>query len=341
MNVSTTRISMADWAKALAIYLVVMSHTTISRPIANWAFMVEIPLFFFMSGFLFRFDRHPIFKVFAIKRFRQIIIPYVTINIVTYLFWLIVARHYGADSNNNISIWQPLTSLLTANSTGMVHNATMYFFTTLFNIEIVYYILFKHKRCIARILTTLLFVTLGGIDYYLNSVELPFSISHTLVGIVFYSLGCETRNSKTINTFMSNNAAKAVVVRIFIAILLFAVSLILLRITGAVNLQKREYAFYPLYFIETTIAIFSVIMLFSAASTVPRLIKQISANTLWICGYHLLTFTLLKGLLVYVLGIDISKLESTIMPNIFFSLAALFVCLYTTLFIKAVSRPNA
>lgn len=178
---------MADWAKALAIYLVVMSHTTISRPIANWAFMVEIPLFFFMSGFLFRFDRHPIFKVFAIKRFRQIIIPYVTINIVTYLFWLIVARHYGADSNNNISIWQPLTSLLTANSTGMVHNATMYFFTTLFNIEIVYYILFKHKRCIARILTTLLFVTLGGIDYYLNSVELPFSISHTLVGIVFFT----------------------------------------------------------------------------------------------------------------------------------------------------------
>lgn len=260
---------------------------------------------------------------------------------MTYLFWLIVARHYGADSNNNISIWQPLTSLLTANSTGMVHNATMYFFTTLFNIEIVYYILFKHKRCIARILTTLLFVTLGGIDYYINSAELPFSISHTLVGIVFYSFGCETRNSKTINTFMSNNAAKAVVVRIFIAILLFAVSLILLRITGAVNLQKREYAFYPLYFIETTIAIFSVIMLFSATSTVPRLIKQISANTLWICGYHLLTFTLLKGLLVYVLGIDISKLESTIMPNIFFSLAALFVCLYTTLFIKAVSRPNA
>ena len=313
---------MADWAKALAIYLVVMSHTTISRPIANWAFMVEIPLFFFMSGFLFRFDRHPIFKVFAIKRFRQIIIPYVTINIVTYLFWLIVARHYGADSNNNISIWQPLTSLLTANSTGMVHNATMYFFTTLFNIEIVYYILFKHKRCIARILTTLLFVTLGGIDYYLKTVELPFSISHTLVG-------------------MSNNAAKAVVVRIFIAILLFAVSLILLRITGAVNLQKREYAFYPLYFIETTIAIFSVIMLFSATSTVPRLIKQISANTLWICGYHLLTFTLLKGLLVYVLGIDISKLGSTIMPNIFFSLVALFVCLYTIIFIKAVSRPNA
>ena len=332
---------MADWAKALAIYLVVMSHTTISRPIANWAFMVEIPLFFFMSGFLFSFDRHPIFKDFAIKRFRQIIIPYVTINIVTYLFWLIVARHYGADSNNNISIWQPLISLLTANSPGMEHNATMYFFTTLFNIEIVYYILFKHKGRIARILTTLLFVTLGGIDYYLNSVELPFSISHTLVGIVFYSLGCETRNSKTINTFMSNNATKGVTVRIFIAILLFAVSLILLRITGAVNLQKREYAFYPFYFIETTIAIFSVVMLFSATSTVPRLIKQISANTLWICGYHLLTFTLLKGLLVYVLGIDISKLESTIMPNIFFSLVALFVCLYTTLFIKAASRPNA
>ena len=89
---------MADWVKAFAIYLVVVSHTAIARPVAHWAFMVEIPLFFFMSGYLFRFRSTPSFNAFAKKRFRQIIIPYITINTVTYLFWLLATRRFNADN---------------------------------------------------------------------------------------------------------------------------------------------------------------------------------------------------------------------------------------------------
>ena len=59
-SLTKERIPMADWVKAFAIYLVVVSHTAIARPVANWAFMVEIPLFFFMSGYLFRFRSNPL-----------------------------------------------------------------------------------------------------------------------------------------------------------------------------------------------------------------------------------------------------------------------------------------
>ena len=110
-NHTKIRINMADWAKAVAIYLVILSHTAVARPIANYAFMVEIPLFFFMSGYLFRFERNPQFKPFFKKRFRQIMVPYFSINAVTYLFWLLVGRHYGADSSIGIPTWKPLLGI--------------------------------------------------------------------------------------------------------------------------------------------------------------------------------------------------------------------------------------
>lgn len=339
-SLSTERIPMADWVKAIAIYLVVMSHTAIARPVANWAFMVEIPLFFFMSGYLFRFDRNPSFGGFAKKRFRQIMVPYVTINIVTYLFWLFVARHFGADSTASVPLWQPLLGVLLADSTLMTHNATMYFFTTLFNIEILFYLLFRGRKIAARAFLTLVFVMLGGIDYYLNPAALPFSVSHTLTGIVFYSIGYETRNSRVFSTFMNNRSARAESAKLILAGVLFVVSLLLFSVTGAVNLQRRAYSVYPLYFIETAVAIYSILMLFSIPSVVPRIIRQVSANTLWLCGYHLLVFTLLKGVLVYIMGVDLGKLDGALLPNVLFSLAALLFCLCATIIIRRYRRRN-
>lgn len=219
---------MADWVKAFAIYLVVVSHTAIARPVAHWAFMVEIPLFFFMSGYLFRFRSNPSFSAFAKKRFRQIIIPYITINTVTYLFWLLATRRFNTD-NAAIPAWQPLVGIITCRSTLLHHNATMYFFTALFNIEILYYLLFRKRNFSARCLITLLLAMLGAADYYLSPSELPFSISHTLVGIVFYSLGYELRCSGVINTFMNSHSTEGILTKAFAATVFFAASLLLMQ----------------------------------------------------------------------------------------------------------------
>lgn len=326
-NHTKIRINMADWAKAVAIYLVILSHTAVARPIANYAFMVEIPLFFFMSGYLFRFERNPQFKPFFKKRFRQIMVPYFSINAVTYLFWLLVGRHYGADSSIGIPAWKPLVGILTGDSSLLYHNATMYFFTTLFNVEILFYIIFRGRRFSARIAVTLLFAVLGGIDYYYNPIVIPFSISHTLVAMVFYSIGHEMRSCRVFNNFINSHSVANAVVKLSMALVLFSVSIILFKITGAVNLQKREFSFYPLYFAETFVAISFIATVCSIPSALPVVIKKISTNTLWLCGYHLMIFTFIKGFLVFVLRMDISMLDNSILPNILFSLSALAICL--------------
>ncbi len=336
-SLTKERIPMADWVKAFAIYLVVVSHTAIARPVAHWAFMVEIPLFFFMSGYLFRFRSNPSFSAFAKKRFRQIIIPYITINTVTYLFWLLATRRFNAD-NAAIPAWQPLVGIITCRSTLLHHNATMYFFTALFNIEILYYLLFRKRNFSARCLITLLLAMLGAADYYLSPSELPFSISHTLVGIVFYSLGYELRCSGVINTFMNSHSTEGILTKAFAATVFFAASLLLMHITGPLNLQKRIYDIYPLYFVEALLAVFSVITVLSIPSSLPQIIRQISANTLCICGYHLLVFTLIKGFMIYIAGIPPTILDSRILPNILFSLAAMLICLCFAIIIKSLNK---
>lgn len=332
----TRRINMADWTKAVAIYLVILSHTAVARPVANYAFMVEIPLFFFMSGYLFKFDSNPQFGTFFKKRFRQIMVPYFSINAVTYLFWLLVGRHFGSDSSVDIPAWEPLLGILTSDSNLLYHNATMYFFTTLFNVEILYYLLFKGKSLPVRLATALTFVVLGGIDYYFNPIVIPFSISHTLVATVFYSIGYEMRRNRVFNTVIHNHSPRITAMKTAAFILLFILSIILFNITGAVNLQKREYAIYPLYLAETFIAIFSIVVLCSVPSALPSTIKKISTNTLWLCGYHLMAFTFIKGFLVFVLRIDTAVLSDTILPNIILSLSALAICLCGTAIVKRV-----
>lgn len=332
------RIYMADWAKAAAICLVIMSHTAIARPVAEYAFMVEIPLFFFLSGYLFRFDRNPKFGGFLKKRFRQIMVPYFTINAVTYLFWLLVARHFGADAASPVSPWEPLLGIVLSDSTMMPHNATMYFFTTLFNIEIAYYLLFKGRKPLVRLLLTLLILLLGAADYRFIPSPIPFSVSHAIVGTVFYSLGNETRRSRVIHTLFNSRSARAYGLKILAAVLLFAFAAAMMHFTGALNLQKREYSVYPLYFVVTLAAIFAVLLLCSLPRKLPHAIRLVSENTLWLCGYHLLVFTLLKGVMLYGFGIRADRLTGTIMPNILFALAAMAVCLCATLLIKRIYR---
>lgn len=50
-------------------------------------------------------------------------------------------------------------------------------------------------------------------------------------------------------------------------------------------------------------------------------------STLVVCGLHLVAYTLLKGVLVYALGIDIGVLPHSCLPALAFGLAGLLCCL--------------
>ena len=112
---TTKRILWIDYTKAICIYLVLLGHAHVSQPIADFIYSFHMPLFFFLSGCLFSYDKHPTFREFALKRFKGLMVPYLWINLFTYLFWLLIGKNFGEDSSISIPWYSPLIGILTGN----------------------------------------------------------------------------------------------------------------------------------------------------------------------------------------------------------------------------------
>ena len=187
------RILWIDYAKSICIYLVLLGHAHASQPVTDFIYTFHMPLFFFLSGCLFSFEKHPNFKEFAIKRFKGLMVPYLWINLITYLFWLLTGRNFGEDATISTTWYSPIIGILLGYSKQMIHNTPMWFFICLYFLEIFYYLLFKPLQKKSKS------IKISGIDRYrrhrdtqimpTTPTHYPFCLGTAIVGMVFYGIG--------------------------------------------------------------------------------------------------------------------------------------------------------
>ncbi len=186
------RILWIDYAKSICIYLVLLGHAHASQPVTDFIYTFHMPLFFFLSGCLFSFEKHPNFKEFAIKRFKGLMVPYLWINLITYLFWLFAGRNFGEDATISTTWYSPIIGILLGYSKQMIHNTPMWFFICLYFLEIFYYLLFKplqKKSKSIKISVLIVIAVIGYTNYAYNPYTLPFCLGTAIVGMVFYGIG--------------------------------------------------------------------------------------------------------------------------------------------------------
>lgn len=53
------RVDWIDLTKGIAIFLMVCGHTGLPGALSNWIWSFHMPLFFLMSGLLYKTDRYP------------------------------------------------------------------------------------------------------------------------------------------------------------------------------------------------------------------------------------------------------------------------------------------
>lgn len=85
------RINWIDWAKVIAITLVVFGHVPQEKGsfVQNYIVQFHMPLFFFISGYL---TKKELFNKTTLKKYwHTLIIPYFCFNIIFYPYW--IARH--------------------------------------------------------------------------------------------------------------------------------------------------------------------------------------------------------------------------------------------------------
>ena len=319
------RIVWVDYGKAIAIYLVVLAHTALNKSAEELIYTFHMPFFFFISGFLFSFDKYPSYWQFAKKRFTQLIIPYIIINILTYLFWLLISSKVGSDANETTAFYEPIIATFLANAKEMKHNVPLWFLVALFMVENLYYLLYKNRKY--NLMTTLTLLVLALLNNEFNDTRLPFCIDIAVVATIFYAFGNMLQNKgKGKNLFKTS-----------FFIFSTAITFLAFITNGKVSMHTDFYNNIIIFFAGGLAGCYSLAFICKKMQDIfgdNRIIRYLAGNTLLICAFHLSSFTFMKGIMLYVFKINPKILSGTLFANMIFAIISIAICLLVSYIIN-------
>ena len=191
------RIHWIDNLKAIGIFLVVLGHALPDSLIKRYIYSFHVPLFFFISGYLFdrsKFDFGQFFK----RKFNILVIPYLFFAILSFLFWFVVVRNLSISGKAlAIDPLKPLLGIFYGIGTGdwrVPMNVALWFLPCLFLVELIFF--FVKKRAFL-----IIFMILSYFVIFLP-FRLPWSLDVALAAIVFYGLGYFYKDRWVLNKYL-------------------------------------------------------------------------------------------------------------------------------------------
>lgn len=314
-----------DYAKAFAIYCVVLLHTHCVESLTVALKGFVMPLFFFISGFLFLRARNPELGPFFRKRCHQLLVPYLWINAVAYILWLLVLRHYGTDTADSIEWHRPLLGIALGIPRFLVHDIPLWSILCFFVVEMIYYALPHKGKWNDLIIAAIAYLTGSIISIYAGQegIALPLTLAPSATALAFYALGhfVRSRSDEWRLLFKPSPA-----ILLFGLVLLFA----------GVSLNSPTAFFLgsignPVPYLIGAIG--GIIMSVQLAVWLDKifhdgkLVRLISRGTLIICGFHLIAFAFMKGVMLLGFGVAPETLTDSFWKGIIFSIFATSLCL--------------
>lgn len=170
------RIGWIDTAKGYGIIMVIIGH--LSTPyITSIIYFFHMPLFFFISGFLFKEDSS--FEIFIKKKIKRFLIPYLFLSTVIIVFNFIYI-------NNSFSlIKNELISFLIQR-----RYTTLWFVTCLFIMNLISYLLKRFVKNDIVIFMIILGTCLGCIIYWRTKGNpLVWNVDISVISLPFFYCG--------------------------------------------------------------------------------------------------------------------------------------------------------
>ncbi|MGE7115104.1 acyltransferase family protein [Lysinibacillus sp. NPDC047702] len=214
---NTNRIRWIDTAKGLGIIIVILGH---AYPPDNWLKIIysfHMPLFFFLSGYLFSVKKYNSLGKFISNKSRSLLIPYFIFSILSLIYYATTPLFISNEINwpklfvgffysNGISGW-------------LDYNVALWFLTCLFVVEIIFYFILKKITSTKLLVTVLLvFSIVGYLDSIYMPIRLPWSIDIAFSAIVFFGLGYISKTVGLINSVL-NQKVKLLVITLPIFLL--------------------------------------------------------------------------------------------------------------------------
>lgn len=322
------RVKWVDYAKAISIFFVVLLHAGIPDPGKGLIRVFLIPLFFFLSGIFNNPQKYPNYITFIKQKGIRILIPYFFFNFITYLFWLLIGRHYGLDSEFTDNPVEPIYGILYSTSTWMKHYVPLWFLACLFLVESMYYFVFrKIEKHNVKLIFLFLFGVSGYLNYIYNPYPLPWSIDIALPMIVFYGVGSLLKEPLL---KMDKNVFRY----LLLSILSFAVVFLMYKVNAEVKVFINVYGNYFYFFVGAFAGIIfsvSALKMLDIYLKPVRFLQFIGENTLIILALHLIAGSVVKAVSFYILDLPMSIYEIT-WVKIVYSLLSVIILIPGMLF---------
>ena len=266
------RIEWIDIARGLGIIFTIYGHQGFDL-LTSWIYSFHMPLFFFLSGYLFSGETDVI--TFLKKKIKSLIIPYFFLGIPMIVAYIIQYDVYS---------WDGIMDLL-FQFIYQQRFLTIWFITCLFVLNIVYYFINKFfKNTIIKLFIALVSLLAGFINYTYFSIILPWNADVCFMALIFFMCGHLCKNSTKINNIDFSNK------RVFIACFVFA----LLSLTSSMgnfflfgtclDMYSNVYLSLPLVYFSAFCGIGFVCTLSKIINF--KFIKYIGANSIIYFAWH-------------------------------------------------------
>lgn len=302
------RIDFIDVFKAIGVFFVIFGHMPVEREMYSYIFSFQLAIFYFVGGFLYR-DSHVSnsFWDYLMKKVKHILIPYFVLCLISSIIYIF----YNSYQSNSYDVLDILKTVLISKRNKIYINVPLWFLTSFFTVEIIYYILkcFFNNFLIGVIvfifgfIGVIIFRTTGSLN------TLFWSFDASLYFIIYYFIGDSVyRILSYVNGDFLNFFKKL--------FLIFLVSIII-NVMNLFNLiEHADIIYYDFGFLISLISyMFHVFISLTGVFTYLFLsyilkwigiLKFIGRNSLYYFSFHIPLYNILynEGIFDLIFGIE-------------------------------------
>lgn len=288
------RINWIDCLKGFAIILVVIGHQNIPSYLSKYIFSFHMPLFFFISGYLFSVEKYITMKtsLFLKNKLKTLILPYFSFTLISYGFYIFFDLiHQPKVQNLNLFpnglLYEVYKILYSGPS---LLNYALWFLPCLFMTELIFYILFKKYYPQQNdIILAIIFLSIFGYIYSIyKPFRLPWDLDVALTSIVFYTSGYLFKINHEYLFYRKRNYLIFSFVIIHILLLsLFNESII------KIDMNLLQYGNYFIFYLVAFSGIITYIYIFKNIGSI-NFLEFYGKNSLIILGLHILIIGIFK-----------------------------------------------
>lgn len=333
-NIQTnSRVSYVDIAKGFGMLAVLWGHIMLSGYTNILVYAVHIPLFFFLSGMVYKKEKYSSLMCLIKSRVKSLLIPYVIFSTLTWILWLGYSYLFNIKVTSYI---MPFLQTFIAQGSGgyMEHNVPLWFVTCLFIVEVLYYFISKTKPFINILISTILAV-IGHLMVHNNFIDfdftkLPWNIEAAMSAVLFYSIGnlfVSKYGLKYIPDFLSGKKTKACIITISTILVLCIGSPFNGSVTlGHNKLGNNTIAFYFIAFCGIIATLFVSGYLEKINFKIINILKWIGRNSFYFMAIHVPADGVVSTILSKILNVSSSVMEQSLLYSTIIFIITLILC---------------